>query len=470
MQKIIGRQKEVKKLEELWLGKKSDFVAVYGRRRVGKTYLIRNALAGKITFYVTGVAAAPMSHQLANFYAALARGTGEEAAFSRAADWLTAFRQLSQWLEMCNPDQKKVIFLDELPWLDTRNSGFLSALEHFWNHWASARQDIMLVVCGSAAAWMLNHLIRNKGGLHNRITECMRIEPFTLKECEQYFQDKNSILDRYQLLQLYMVLGGIPYYLDRVNPAMSAQQNINQLCFGAGVFFREEYANLYASLFSKAERHTAVVEALAKKGMGLTREDIIKATGLADAGSTTRILKELEESNFIRTYRPFGNGQKKVLYQLVDFYSLFYLKFIVRVSPDEDEYWLQMGDNPAYRAWSGYAFEMVCLQHAVAIKQALGISGVQTQIAAWRLADAQIDLIIDRRDHVINLCEMKFSMHDFSINAAYAQQLRQKAERFATATKTRKALVLTLITTYGLAANSHAALVQKTLTMDALFG
>jgi hypothetical protein len=298
----------------------------------------------------------------------------------------------------------------------------------------------------------------------------MRIEPFTLKECEQYFQDKNSILDRYQLLQLYMVLGGIPYYLDRVNPAMSAQQNINQLCFGAGVFFREEYANLYASLFSKAERHTAVVEALAKKGMGLTREDIIKATGLADAGSTTRILKELEESNFIRTYRPFGNGQKKVLYQLVDFYSLFYLKFIVRVSPDEDEYWLQMGDNPAYRAWSGYAFEMVCLQHAVAIKQALGISGVQTQIAAWRLADAQIDLIIDRRDHVINLCEMKFSMHDFSINAAYAQQLRQKAERFATATKTRKALVLTLITTYGVAANSHAALVQKTLTMDALFG
>ncbi|TAD81735.1 MAG: ATP-binding protein [Bacteroidetes bacterium] len=470
MQKIIGREKEVKKLEELWLKKKSDFIAVYGRRRVGKTFLIRHALAEKITFHLTGIAAAPMSHQLANFYAALARCTGDQAAFSPASDWRTAFNQLSQWLEKSHPNQKKVVFLDELPWLDTRNANFLNALEHFWNHWASARTDIMLIVCGSAAAWMLNHLIRNKGGLHNRITERMRIEPFTLRECEVYFQDKNAILDRYQLVQLYMALGGIPFYLDRVNPAMSAMQNINELCFGSGVFFREEYNNLYASLFSKAERHTAVIEALAKKGKGLTREEIIKATGLANAGSTTRIIKELEESNFVRAYRPFGNGTKKALFQLVDLYSLFYLKFIRPAAPDDDKYWLQMGDNPTYRAWSGYAFEMVCLHHAHQIKDALGIAGVQTNIGAWRTADAQVDLVIDRRDHVINLCEMKYAMHTFTINSAYAQELRQKMERFATATNTRKAVVLTMITTYGLAPNTHAALVQKTLTMDALFG
>jgi AAA+ ATPase superfamily predicted ATPase len=244
MQKIIGREFEINKLTELWAKDRSDFVAVYGRRRVGKTFLIRNALSGKITFHITGMAASPMAHQLGNFHAELAKRSQERSSLQPAKDWLGAFRQLSEWLEQQGGDKKKVIFLDELPWLDTRNSGFLSALEHFWNHWASARNDILLIVCGSAASWMLNHIIRNRGGLHNRITERIRLEPFSIRECEIYFREKNAIFDRYQLLQLYMAFGGIPYYLDRVDPSLSALQNINRLCFGPEVFFREEYDNL----------------------------------------------------------------------------------------------------------------------------------------------------------------------------------------------------------------------------------
>ncbi|MCS7035624.1 MAG: ATP-binding protein [Saprospiraceae bacterium] len=470
MQKIIGRELEVQKLQALWARPRSEFVAVYGRRRVGKTFLVRNALWGKVTFHVTGLASAPMAQQLGSFHAELVKRSQGEGVWPPPKDWFSAFRQLMEWLERRPESEKKVVFLDELPWLDTRNSGFLSALEHFWNHWASARNDILLIVCGSAAAWMLNNVIRNRGGLHNRITERIRIEPFTLRECERYFREKNAIFDRYQLLQLYMVFGGIPFYLDRIDPALSAAQNINQLCFGGEVFFREEYDNLYASLFSKCERHTAVIEALARKGMGLTREEILKLTHLPDAGSTTRILTELEESHFIRAYRPFGKTTRNRLFQLVDPYSLFYLKFIRNADPDDDQYWLNLGDHPTFRAWSGYAFEMVCLHHIREIKEALGIAGVQTSVSAWRSKEAQIDLVIDRRDHVINLCEMKFSLHPVLIDKGYAETLQRKVERFAAHTQTKKALALTLITTYGLAPGPHAAVVRKTLTMDALFG
>lgn len=470
MQKTIGRQREIQKLNELWQKDRSEFVAVYGRRRVGKTFLIRNTFRDRISFLVTGLASASKVQQLGNFHAELLKRSGGRDLGKPAKDWFIAFRQLIELLESQGETQKKVIFLDELPWLDTRNSGFLSALEHFWNHWASARPDILLIVCGSAASWMLNNVIHNRGGLHNRITERIRLEPFTLRECEEYFKEKNAIFDRYQLLQLYMVFGGIPFYLDRVDPTMSATQNINRLCFGGDSFFRQEFDSLYASLFNRAEKHSAIVEALAAKNKGLTREELIHHTQLPNAGSTTRIISELEESNFIRVYRPFGKSIKNSLYQLVDLYSLFYLKFIREADPDDDQFWLNMSESPAIRAWSGYAFEMVCLHHIREIKEALGISGVQTSVSTWRTGEAQIDLLIDRRDHVINLCEMKFSLDVFSIDKNYAGALRQKIAGFAAETKTKKALALTFITTYGLARNQYAGLVQKELTMEALFG
>ncbi len=470
MQQIIGRHREIQKLNELLSKDRSEFVAVYGRRRVGKTFLIKNAFRDKITFQLTGLTRAPKAQQLGNFHAELVNRSQGLRKNEAAKDWFMAFRQLIGFLEGKPGEEKKVIFLDELPWLDTRNSGFLSALEHFWNNWASARTDILLVVCGSAASWMLGNVIHNRGGLHNRITERIKLEPFTLRECEQYFGQKNAIFDRYQLLQLYMAFGGIPFYLDRIDPGASATQNINRLCFGTKPFFREEYSDLYASLFSKSERHIAVVEALAKKSKGLTRDELIRLSKLPNAGSTTKILSELEESNFIRTYRPFGKNGKNSLYQLVDLYTLFYLKFIRDSDPDDDQFWMNMTDNPVFRAWSGYAFEMVCLHHVPEIKEALGISGVQASVSTWRSEEAQIDLLIDRRDHVINLCEMKFSLHPFSIDKSYAESLRNKMGSFASESGTRKAVALTFISTYGVERNMYSGLVQKDLTMEALFG
>lgn len=474
MAKIIGRQEEIKVLTSLLSTDSSTFVAVYGRRRVGKTFLIRHVYDNQFAFHITGLANVDMSHQLINFHAALVNYFPECEELPIATTWFQTFQYLIKALERLPQTAKKTLFFDELPWLDTSNSFFISALEHFWNSWASARTDINLVVCGSAASWIINELINNTGGLYNRVTHPIYLEPFTLAECEAFFKSKAPSYDRYHILQLYMVFGGIPFYLDFVDPAKSAAQNINDLCFTSRGRLRKEFDKLYASLFKKAEKHIAVIEALAQHSMGMERQTLLKAAKLPDGGNTTTVLRELEESSFIRKYNTFGKSKNKALYQLTDFYSLFYLKFIKNNSDYDEDFWINGLDKPNIRAWSGYAFEQICLLHLKQIKKALGISSVQTVSSAWLGSDgtekAQIDLLIDRRDQVINLCEMKFSIKPFTIDKAYSEELRRKIGVFKDSTKTTKAVWLTFISTFGLTPNAHAqSLVHTSLTMDALF-
>lgn len=469
---IIGRKDELELLNRVNENASSSFIAVYGRRRVGKTFLIRNAFNNNFDFYVTGLFKVSLAQQLTNFHAALLKYDPHAEGTKPAKDWFTAFQQLAKLLESGRPG-KKIIFLDELPWFDTPQSGFISALEHFWNSWASARTDIILIVCGSAAGWMISKLINNKGGLHNRVTNRIRLEPFTLKECSEFLKSRSANFDRYQIIQLYMVMGGVPYYLEQVDVSQSAAQNIDRLCFQKDGILRTEFDNLYRSLFENAEKHTAIVEAVSKKTKGLTRSELIKEARLPSGGSLTKILLELEESGFIRKYIAYGNKEVNSLYQLADFYSLFYLRFIKKSSILDDNNWINSLDSPAQRAWSGYSFEQICLAHIKQIKQALGISGVQTVTSAWvsnSNPGTQIDLLIDRRDHVINLCEMKFSINAFTIDKKYAEELRNKIGAFTSEVKTRKSIYLTMITTFGLTKNQYLmSLVQNDLTMDVLF-
>jgi uncharacterized protein len=474
MENIIGRQKEMKIFDAVLKGNRSEFIAVYGRRRVGKTFLIRNAFASQMVFQLTGLANVDTQEQLVNFNTALKK-VNKKPKTAIMDTWFAAFVQLTEFLEKSRA-KKKVIFIDELPWLDTTNARFIQALEHFWNSWASARKDIILVTCGSAASWMINKLINNKGGLHNRVTKRIKISPFTLKECEQLVHSKKSVLDRYQLVQLYMVLGGIPFYWDEVSKALSATQNIQEICFSEGGILRTEFKNLFPSLFKNAERHIAIVQALAKKTKGLTREEIIKGSKLTDGGGLTRLLEELEESGFIRKYKPFEKKKRTSLYQLVDFYTLFYLRYL---SENETEVydknkWLNSFELPSYKAWCGYAFEQVCLYHINEIKESLGIAAVETNVSCWRSATlkngAQIDLVIDRRDRVINICEMKYAINKFTIDKKYDTTLRNKIAAFKKETGTTKSVFLTMITSFGLEENNYAAgIVQNDVKMDALF-
>ena len=470
---IIGRAKEIHMMQGLKESPKSEFLAVYGRRRVGKTYLIRYVYETDFVFQLTGQSNNKLQWQLGNFHRSLVRQYPTKESITPAKNWFDAFQSIMDLIE-ASDKPKKVIFLDELPWLDTPQSGFISALEHFWNSWASARRDIILIVCGSSASWIINKLINNKGGLHNRITKRIKLEPFNLAETEAFFKNKNSAFERYQIAQLYMVLGGIPFYLEMVDIGQSAVQNINNLCFDSNGELRTEFDNLYTSLFKKAQDHVTVIEALATKASGMNREELIKAAKIKNGGGTTMLLNELEECGFIRKYPAFGKKEKNQLYQLIDFYSLFYLTFIKNTHTIDENLWINGIDNPLYRTWSGYAFEMLCLHHLKEIKQVLGISGVFTNTSTWysteKTAKAQIDLVIDRRDGIINICEMKFSTKPFTIDKKYSEELRHKIETFREQTKTDKSTFLTFITAFGLQKNEYSnLLVQNSLSLNELF-
>jgi uncharacterized protein len=470
MQKIIGREKELQILADLKTNSEPEFVAVYGRRRIGKTFLIRKAFENQFDFYLTGIANASTEQQLMNFRSAFIQQSDIELE-SLPKDWFEAFQNL-RILILKKNNHPVIIFLDELPWLDTSNSDFVMALEHFWNSFGSAQENLKLIVCGSAASWIINKLINNHGGLHNRITKRIPLAPFTLKETEQFLLSKDIVLDRYQIIQLYIVMGGIPFYLNAIKKGFSAFQNIDNLCFNESGLLRNEYKNLYHSLFQNAEKHETVIEILSKKSMGLSRDEIIKLGGLSNGGNTTKILEDLETSGFIKKYLPFNRKSRNSLYQLIDNYSLFYHKFIKDSKALGENTWHNMINSATWRAWSGYAFEIVCLSHISSIKKALSINGIYSEIAAWRSLEnaAQIDLLIDRKDNVITVCEIKFSTDEFIIDKAYAQNLKNKLQVLKSESKTKKTLFLAMITTFGIKNNDHStSLVQNSITMDSLF-
>jgi uncharacterized protein len=476
--RLVGRRSERRVLDDAASSREAELVAVYGRRRVGKTFLIREVYGESMCFELVGLHGASLATQLLAFAAALTRSTRSVAPLTPPPTWFAAFEQLATYLRgrFGRSRRKQVIFFDEVPWLASRRSGFLTAFEHFWNSWASREPRLVVVICGSAASWMLHEIVRARGGLHNRVTRSLRLDPFSLGETEELLTSREIDLGRYQTAELYMALGGIPHYLSQVHAGESAAQNIDRLCFARDGLLRTEFSNLYASLFEKAERHEAVVRTLATRRRGLTRADLLASTSLGSGGAATKILDELEESGFIMRVPQLHHVKRDVVYWLADEYSLFYLTWIEH-RRSTDGMWLRKQGTPAWRAWTGIAFEAICLKHVYAIKRALGISGVETTEATWEqrptasIPDgAQIDLVIDRADRSTNLCEMKFSASEFVVDKAYARELAHKREVFRAATRTNKALFSTLVTTYGIRHNDHSrALGIQSVTLDALF-
>ncbi|MDZ7899505.1 MAG: ATP-binding protein [Arcicella sp.] len=468
MEQIKGRKKEIKMFDSLLNSSKSEFLVVYGRRRVGKTFLIREYFNYQFDFQISGLANGNTIQQLQHFHLTLAET--DNAVYDQIpTNWLEAFQRLKILLNK-STSPKKVIFFDEMPWLDTAKSDFIMALESFWNGWATNRRDIVLIACGSAASWIINELINNKGGLHNRVTMQMKIHPFSLKETEEFLISKRCILDRYQIAELYMAVGGLPYYLDFVKSGNSVAQTIENLFFLENAPLKNEYHNLYKSLFKKYEWHEKIIGALSKKLKGLNRNEIVQNSGLPSGGTFSRALRELEESGFITSYSSFENKSKNTFYRLSDFYTSFYFRFIVDAEFKGEGSWINRIDNPTHRTWQGYAFEQLCMAHIPQMKQSLGIGSVLSREASWQNEKAQIDLVIERRDHVVNLFEMKFSMAKYLITKDYSEKLRNKIHQFKESTKTKNAVFLTFVTTYGLEENSYSlGLVQNQLLLDDLF-
>ena len=470
---LIGRTTEMAELLATLEADESQFVAVYGRRRVGKTYLIRETFANRIAFQHTGLAKGAFKEQLAEFQQSL-----KDAGMNnpqRPKTWIDAFHLLSDFLSSIGGNEKKVVFIDELPWMDTPKSNLLGALEHFWNAWASARKDIVLIVCGSATAWIQKKILNNYGGLHNRVTVKMRIPPFSLKECEQYVQARGLALNRKELVLGYMALGGIPFYWSLLKKNLSLDQNIDNLFFKADATLRDEYNALYASLFKFPEPYMKIVIALGNVKQGMQRHDIINKTKLSDNQTFTDVLRDLEQCGFIRKYQAIGKKTRDAFYQLIDNYSLFYLNYVKENNENDEHFWTNSIDTSVRNSWCGLAFERVCLWHIQQIKTALGIQGITSSVYSWRTVaneehvGAQVDLLIDRKDGVINLCEMKYSDDYYLFDAEEEAKLRNRRTAFKSDTDTKKTIHTTLITTYGLRNNSHSGIAQSVVTMNDLF-
>ena len=470
---IIGRKDEQAELRRAYESEYSEFVAVTGRRRIGKTFLVRETFNYSFAFQHSGLANQKTRVQLQEFRQSLIKSGLKKCRVP--TDWFDAFFLLSELLDQQGKG-KKVVFIDELPWMDAPRSNFVSALEHFWNAYASARKDILLIICGSATSWIINNVFRNHGGLHNRVTHRIHLAPFTLGECDEYARSQHLVMSRYDVLECYMVMGGIPFYWSLLERGRSLAQNIEALFFSPMGKLHYEYSELYDSLFKNPEPYLQIVSTLGTKRIGMTREELVNEGGITNNGQLTRILEDLEACGFIRRYVYQGIKRSNAIFQLMDNYTLFYYKFLHNHADVGENYWSVNVNTPVRNAWEGLAFERVCFEHVRQIKQALGISGVSTRVYSWRVKDdpvygegTQVDMVIDRSDQVVNLCEMKFSTKEYAIEKTDDESLRHKAGRFREAQKSRMAIHLTLITPFGVKQNMYQYSVQNVITADDLF-
>ncbi|WP_406030159.1 ATP-binding protein [Succinivibrio sp.] len=481
---LIGRENEIKKLNELYHSEDAELIALYGRRRVGKTYLIDEVFRDRLNFRHAGlspidsekenVKAHLMKDQLTHFFRSLTMQgyKGKKTPES----WLEAFYMLEDLLvEKYKDNERIVVFLDEMQWLDTPKAKFMTGFEAFWNGWACHRKNLMVIVCGSSSSWILTNIINNHGGLYGRVTFEIKLKPFTLRECEQFLTSKEICMSRYDVIQAYMMVGGIPYYLRYFNKRLSLAQNINEIFFADEAPLKDEFNRMFASLFKNAEPIKQIIKAIASKNKGITRKELSEITGVTDSGEVSRQLNALIAGDFIIKYKSFGDNKRDEIYKLVDPFSYFYLTFLDKSSDNRNIDWINIEDSSRVLSWKGYAFENVCWNHIHQIKMALQIGGVSTTEALWskrgdeNTRGTQIDLIIVRKDNVVHMCEIKFYNDEFEVDKDYHLILERRKKILREQIPKRATIHNTLITTYGLRKTNYFGDFVHVVTIDQLF-
>ncbi len=474
MKEIVGREIEQEILSDIFQSPNSELVAVYGRRRIGKTYMIRRYFEKEIVFSFTGTINGQKTDQLQNFNLKLNETQKLKLETIPPVSWYEALNRLKAYLKPKLKKKKAVVFFDEFPWIDSQKSGFLAAFSYFWNDWAANQPNLKFIICGSSASWMIKKVIQNRGGLHNRVTKKIRLLPFSLKETEAFLKSRKVHLEQYHIAQLYMILGGVPHYLNEIKPGESVAQAVDRVCFSKDGMLRYEFKELYGSLFHKFEKHIEVVKKLSSRVEGFTRSELIENSKISSGGTTTLVLRELEESGFIKAYIPFDKNKNDFQYKLIDEFTIFYFKFIENQKVQAS--WDKFMNGAQWKIWSGFAFETLCQKHVGSIKYKLGISGIYSSEFCWRERGdnshigTQIDLMIDRADQCINLCEMKFYAEKYRLDKDYVNQLSEKIRIFKEKTRTKKSIFVTMITAFGLVENEYSlSRIQNEIKLEDLF-
>lgn len=473
MDKLISREREWAELNEAAHSTRSELILLKGRRRIGKTFLVRSYFQDKYTFHFVGRYKKKRSEQLEAFRDELICQSGN-SDIPEITSWKEAFRQLKLYLESCTCD-RKIIFLDEIPWMDRRGNELIGELDDFWNTWVTNRDDIVLIACGSATSWMRKKFEKNRGGLHRRITHKIYIRPFYLNEVREYLQYRGIDWSDHMIIQCYMLLGGIPYYLSLLKPQMSLPENIDELLFRRGGELEDEFEELFPALFSKADKYIRIIRFLSTRREGFTRKEIEEKVG--GGGGLTEILDNLVDCDFVSKYSQMGNKERGMLFRLCDMFLLFFFKYVDGNNTRDEQYWMHHHRDRGIAAWEGFSFEQVCLIHLPHIKAGLGISGMATECSAWRFVPekdderkgAQIDLVIKRADKLTHLVEMKFSDMQYAITKEYEERLRVRRMTFSSVTGIKHGLLDTFITPEGVIKNSHSAFIHSQLTTKDLF-
>ncbi len=470
---MVGRIEEIKTLNEALTSSQSELIAIYGRRRIGKTYLIREHFSKQLIFSNSGLYQATQKEQLKEFSKNLSLSSKSKLTSKIPNDWFEAFEVLKKIIENKKTTTKKVIFLDEVPWMSTPKSRFLTAFESFWNGWASARKDLVVIICGSASSWMIQKIEKSKGGLYNRVTKRIVLKPFTLSETEAFFKSKNIVLSRNHITELYMMLGGVPHYLNQIRKGETPAIAINRLIFNNDGILSDEFDQLFISLFGSSGIHKQIIELLAQNRYGITREAILLKLKIVSSGWFSNILNELEASGFMEIQVPYSKKSKDALLKITDNYCLFYESF---KKNSKNQHWNMISNSQRWKIWSGLTFENICLYHKNKIIAKLGLNGIDTNVYSWHhkgnqeMSGAQIDMVIDRGDKAINICEIKFNENPFLITRNYAQEVRMKMTAFNYFTKNKKTLFFTLIAAGGMVANVESdTLVQSKIELNDLF-
>lgn len=486
MKDVIGREPEKRVLNTIYSSKEAELVAVYGRRRVGKTYLIKHYFQVKkcVYFHITGIKKGALNVQLDRYTKVLGDVFYPDVSIKTPATWMAAFDELSKAINKLPKSKKVVLFFDELPWLANRRSGVLQALEYFWNRYWVDDKRLKLILCGSSSSWMINKIIKNRGGLHNRVTRKIRLLPLTLEESRVFLEHQGIKLSQRQLLKLYMAIGGIPYYLKQIVKSHSPDQNINQLFFNSDGLFFDEFDEVFFSLFDEADSYKELVKIISQSKDGILRNDLEKKNKLTGKGGyLTKRLDDLEAAGFVTGYVPFEHKRRGICYRISDEYCYFYLKWIEPIKAQlkqeaDTQYWLSVVNTPSYYTWAGYAFENLCYKHIGQIRKALNIP-LSALGSPWRYsptkkdtqdAGAQIDLLFDRRDGAITLCEIKYTEKQFIINKQYADILMKKKTVFQKITRTKKQIFMAMVSASGVNKNKYAdELIDGVVILDDLF-